>query len=259
MTGNTRHFVSARLSLYLAESGNHSGVSNPKQAFDHPAFLLLSRQALHSSSTQVRKMVRRFRTLSGCLTCRARRKKCDEIKPRCTLCSRLGICCAWGTAEEDHSPTIKVVRENLAQDHCDRKMIAHQCQTPWCDQKLEIEFEFIAQCSSWIASTLSPLALTQWRSAERLATELHDCRVAREAIDAFTADITSCESDCKQPHELQLSSKALAKVRVGVTKLANGNLNEESLPALIVSIFLLTFTEASVLNLYLAIVSMTPI
>lgn len=188
-------------------------------------------------------MVRRFRTLSGCLTCRARRKKCDETKPCCTLCSRLGIRCAWGTAEEDHSATIKVMREYLARNNRDRELLATQCRIPLCDRQVEVEIEFVAQCSSWIASTLSPLALTQWRSAERLTTELQDCKVAREAIVAFAAEITSCGSDHKQPHELQLSSKALARVRTGVTQFTHGNLNEESLPALIVSIFLLAFTE----------------
>lgn len=229
------------------------------QAFDQRAFLLLSSQFLCPSSTDFRNMVRRFRTLSGCLTCRARRKKCDEIKPCCTLCSRLGIRCAWGTAEEDHSATVKVVRENLAENNRDCELLAQQCQTPLCDQQLEVEFEFVAQCSSWIASTLSPLALAQWRSSERLTTELQDCRVAREAIFAFAADITSCGSDHKHPHELQLSSKALARVRMGVMRFANGNLDEESLPTLIISIFLLAFTEVSAFVLYPATAIFAPI
>lgn len=33
------------------------------------------------------------RSLNGCWTCRLRRKKCDELRPRCATCKRLGIRC----------------------------------------------------------------------------------------------------------------------------------------------------------------------
>ena len=35
------------------------------------------------------------RTRSGCLTCRRRRKKCDELKPTCLACWRNCIQCTW--------------------------------------------------------------------------------------------------------------------------------------------------------------------
>lgn len=38
---------------------------------------------------------RQCRTRSGCLTCRRRRKKCDEKKPRCCNCDRNGLSCTW--------------------------------------------------------------------------------------------------------------------------------------------------------------------
>ncbi|KAH8901459.1 hypothetical protein GQ53DRAFT_800878, partial [Thozetella sp. PMI_491] len=38
---------------------------------------------------------RQLRSTAGCLTCRRRRKKCDEKTPRCGDCSRLGFLCAW--------------------------------------------------------------------------------------------------------------------------------------------------------------------
>lgn len=37
----------------------------------------------------------RLRTKTGCLTCRRRRKKCDERKPCCQTCERLGLDCQW--------------------------------------------------------------------------------------------------------------------------------------------------------------------
>ncbi|GME31415.1 Fungal Zn binuclear cluster domain containing protein [Neofusicoccum parvum] len=37
----------------------------------------------------------RLRTKTGCLTCRKRRKKCDERKPSCQTCARLQLDCRW--------------------------------------------------------------------------------------------------------------------------------------------------------------------
>ncbi|EXJ73733.1 uncharacterized protein A1O5_03495 [Cladophialophora psammophila CBS 110553] len=44
----------------------------------------------------------RLRTKTGCYTCRARRKKCDEARPICGACRRLEIQCTYG---EFTSPT----------------------------------------------------------------------------------------------------------------------------------------------------------
>lgn len=38
---------------------------------------------------------RRRRVKTGCTTCRARRKKCDEVKPICSGCARNFIYCKW--------------------------------------------------------------------------------------------------------------------------------------------------------------------
>ncbi|EED17350.1 C6 finger domain protein, putative [Talaromyces stipitatus ATCC 10500] len=40
-------------------------------------------------------MVAKLRTLTGCLQCRRRRKKCDETKPACAGCRRNGLYCQW--------------------------------------------------------------------------------------------------------------------------------------------------------------------
>ncbi|KAF7529214.1 hypothetical protein G7054_g9913 [Neopestalotiopsis clavispora] len=36
-----------------------------------------------------------FRVRTGCLTCRTRKKKCDEVKPICAGCSRNHLTCKW--------------------------------------------------------------------------------------------------------------------------------------------------------------------
>ncbi|KAL4890558.1 fungal-specific transcription factor domain-containing protein [Aspergillus ambiguus] len=38
---------------------------------------------------------RASRSRGGCLSCKARKKKCDEIRPRCSDCRRLNLPCRW--------------------------------------------------------------------------------------------------------------------------------------------------------------------
>jgi hypothetical protein len=49
----------------------------------------------------------RLKTKSGCLTCRRRRKKCDESKPTCIGCKRNGLNCTW-PMEVNHDKKIAV-------------------------------------------------------------------------------------------------------------------------------------------------------
>lgn len=51
------------------------------------------------------KAKRKFtRSRTGCLTCRARRKKCDEMKPVCDSCKRLGLICKSPWSRVDVPP-----------------------------------------------------------------------------------------------------------------------------------------------------------
>lgn len=37
------------------------------------------------------------RTKNGCLSCRYAKKKCDELKPTCTLCVKKKVACVWSS------------------------------------------------------------------------------------------------------------------------------------------------------------------
>lgn len=43
---------------------------------------------------------RRNRCKTGCVCCRLRKKKCDETRPVCLTCQRLGLSCSWPGANE---------------------------------------------------------------------------------------------------------------------------------------------------------------
>jgi len=44
-----------------------------------------------------KRITKHNRVRSGCMTCRQRRKKCDETKPQCLRCEQMQITCEWPT------------------------------------------------------------------------------------------------------------------------------------------------------------------
>jgi hypothetical protein len=61
---------------------------------------------------QLRSKPRHTRTRTGCLTCRSRKKKCDQVKPRCAGCRRNVLTCEWpappaAIAPRSRSPEMK--------------------------------------------------------------------------------------------------------------------------------------------------------
>ncbi|KAH0423010.1 C6 transcription factor [Colletotrichum camelliae] len=53
------------------------------------------------------------RSKNGCLSCRARRRKCDEVKPSCTSCSRSGRECSWPVNENNADQNTSQTRNDL--------------------------------------------------------------------------------------------------------------------------------------------------
>lgn len=57
----------------------------------------------YHSNTSQQLRPRRARTRTGCLTCRGRRKRCDERKPTCLACERNKLRCTWHKKTPDDS------------------------------------------------------------------------------------------------------------------------------------------------------------
>ena len=52
-------------------------------------------QANDGDISRRKRKLRYLRCRMGCLTCRRRRKKCDEVKPICAGCTRNVLDCSW--------------------------------------------------------------------------------------------------------------------------------------------------------------------
>lgn len=74
---------------------------------------------MSTTSSQVKRV--RTRTRTGCWTCRARRKKCDECHPHCKTCTDLALNCEgyevrlkWGV----HRKPVTVQRKSRKRGQC---------------------------------------------------------------------------------------------------------------------------------------------
>ncbi|GLA83240.1 hypothetical protein AtubIFM56815_007432 [Aspergillus tubingensis] len=75
----------ATASPAAADNTEVTGSSEAPQASDKPS---------GSSNGKSRQ-----RSRSGCFTCRVRRKKCDEFRPNCAACTKLGLRCEYRTPQ----------------------------------------------------------------------------------------------------------------------------------------------------------------
>lgn len=124
-----------------------------------------------------------LRTKTGCLTCRQRRKKCDEQRPKCTSCVASKRACTW--------PTIDLLtdRRNRPRNTIPLKSSANQC---------DVEQAKGATC---LVPADSPISLAGSELALRtLGTDL-EVAIARHFVDDFYPRLISL--DCDQQFRLE--------------------------------------------------------
>lgn len=66
------------------------------------------------------------RARTGCLTCRSRRKKCDEKRPRCTGCARNGLSCSWPHPQRPQDDD----NEHITHDKSDEASLMSSASSP---------------------------------------------------------------------------------------------------------------------------------
>lgn len=77
--------------------------------------------------------IRHPRSKTGCVTCRRRKKKCDEIHPKCDGCMRNGLDCSWppGPGAEEPSPKPHCQgRRELVENEVDKRTGSDEQRTP---------------------------------------------------------------------------------------------------------------------------------
>lgn len=126
----------------------------------------------------------KLKSKTGCLTCVARRKKCDEIEPKCGHCARLNITCVrrrQGTERE----VVLISSTNL------RARRSPPLQSPITNGyppfKSDFERQLSIESPGALAALVSCMAGPGFRDVLLFGTFCAESRLVRQALVAFSA------------------------------------------------------------------------
>lgn len=219
-------------------------------------------------------MVRKLRTLSGCLTCRVRRKKCDESKPQCTTCDRLRLRCNWASGHQTTDavpdtngvsskskefvecnlgirsiPSENLSASNLSVDTNGLRphrmaAIPHPSWSHFfaAATRLELQSELSKQCPKLLCLTFNPLATSY--CSKSLERELGQCTFDYAALSTFSASVEALQFRDIRSYELGYRVKALSKLRTVISKCGILQ-SEQALSTCIISTTLLCLSDVS--------------
>ncbi|KAK2016940.1 hypothetical protein LZ32DRAFT_600950 [Colletotrichum eremochloae] len=145
-----------------------------------------------------------FRVRTGCFTCRGRKKKCDETKPRCRGCERNKLECQWpstvpGTGASRPAREASVSRDKSSSHTARQQSVAHstaspesstgasQSPQPVRDSSLGLEpFNFASQPTSSESPTANTIASSPGSSSQPTAA-IHVHPVTTAPVTAAAA------------------------------------------------------------------------
>lgn len=124
-----------------------------------------------------------LRTKTGCLTCRKRKKKCDELRPNCTCCVASQRVCTWPTKD------LLVDRRNRARYASPSKVDAARHVVKQ------------ANAATCVVPSRSPLLVKGYDIASRTLGADLEVAIARHFVDHFYPHLISL--DCDQQFRLE--------------------------------------------------------
>lgn len=134
----------------------------------------------------------KLKSRTGCLTCLTRKKKCDELLPRCGQCERLGLSC-------------------IPRFRCSPKVVISNGFPPF---QSEFEKHVALESPKILGGLVSSMAGSQFKAGlplfGRMSTQ---CVMVREAMTAFSTYAQT--STCDDSYKISLKSynSCLAKLQ----------------------------------------------
>lgn len=147
----------------------------------------------------------RLRSKTGCLRCRARRIKCDELKPVCRACRRWHFVCTWPRPTEDRAVEDLRLRNFPV---IPRAVNGHGFPAFRDQTQLSLLRDF----DSVYQSLVSPLASSTYRNVAPLFVIALDKAWIRDALNAFTSCVLYAQTRDDGLKGLMLSSYQIAIV-----------------------------------------------
>ena len=187
-------------------------------------------QSTGSATLSTGRSGRRSRT--GCLTCRQRKKKCDEKHPTCGSCVKLKIDCSWSNDDTQRKPRLHRP-QTFNHDFSIPSEISHY-MTVFASPSMTIQqrliSHFISSCPIWISSIRASDAADFLRDLIPTALRngmIMDCVLAIAAGDLGKIGVESAELECLSRQHYGVATAALSSA---ITSEIETNFSGDSQP-----------------------------
>ncbi|KAK4613697.1 hypothetical protein CLAFUW4_08756 [Fulvia fulva] len=139
-----------------------------------------------------------LKSKTGCLTCLARKKKCDEVRPKCGHCQRLGLACVRRETAPDLQSEQNISSTNLKAKGPPPRLAITNGYPPF---RSDFERQVTLESSTVLRPLVSRMAGTWYLEETMFGRLCTQNRLVREAIVAFSA----FGQDDRNEHSLKLS------------------------------------------------------
>lgn len=175
---------------------------------------------------------RKLKSKTGCLTCVARRKKCDEASPKCENCTRLNIVCVW--RQRDSTRSHAITATNL---RTKKGMILHTTITNgYPPFRSELEKRLTLEAPEVLSALVSCVASPDFRKASLLGTFSTESRVVRHALVAFSAHTSALRTEDSYRLSLKSYQDCIVQLRSSLPHAFQSNAEQDH--ALVAVMFL---------------------
>lgn len=158
---------------------------------------------------------RKLKTKTGCLTCVARRKKCDEAPSRCGNCTRLKIACVWREHIQSDGPRA-ITSTNL---RAKKGLILHATITNgYPPFRSELEKKLTTETPGALSALVSCMASPDFLKTSLFGTFSTESRVVRHALVAFTAHTSALRSEDSYRLSLRSYQDCIVELRASLPR-----------------------------------------
>lgn len=186
----------------------------------------------------------RLRTKTGCFKCRLRRKKCDEIRPRCGGCCRQNFDCVYPTNPRAKSPTHS---SNSFSKFEGCAIPATDLELCWSSLPIEQPTDFTFATEDWLLyyfhNAFTPILIRShahpiYQDPSYLCTLQNSTEWVRSAFLANAASHASWTIPYLRPWAMMHYSKAVSSLQMAIDE---GRVDGSEDSTLAAVVFLLLF------------------
>ncbi|EME42593.1 hypothetical protein DOTSEDRAFT_73439 [Dothistroma septosporum NZE10] len=152
----------------------------------------------------------RLKSKTGCMTCLARKKKCDEKRPVCSHCERLGLACVRRDAASDSHSEMLVSSTNLK---ARGPPLQHAITNGYPSFRSDFERQVTLESSTVLRPLVSRMAGTWYQEETMFGRFCTQNRLVREAIVAFSAYGQDARNDGSYKMSLQNYQSCIMRLK----------------------------------------------